>query len=97
MQGLEEALNAINRSYKFYQRHQDFLLGKVKVKKSIKSLGTKSSMLNEMESKSILNKIGLAIPNFLMKKYTKNYQQTEEFSLKFPVCLKMLSRSSTQN
>ena len=49
MQGLEEALNAINRSYKFYQRHQDFLLGKVKVKKSIKSLGTKSSMLNEMD------------------------------------------------
>ena len=93
MQGLEEALNAINRSYKFYQRHQDFLLGKVKVKKSIKSLGTKSSMLNEMESKSILNKIGLAIPNFLNEEnYTKHYQQTEEFSLKFPVCLKMLSR-----
>ena len=92
MQGLEEALNAINRSYKFYQRHQDFLLGKVKVKKSIKSLGTKSSMLNEMESKSILNKIGLAIPNFLMKKIILSIKQTEEFSLKFPVCLKMLSR-----
>ena len=42
---------------------------------------------------SILNKIGLAIPNFFNEKnYTKNYQQTEEFSLKFPVCLKMLSR-----
>ena len=36
MQGLEEALNAINRSYKFYQRHQDFLLGKVKVKNLLK-------------------------------------------------------------
>jgi len=85
-------LNAINRSYKFYQRHQDFSLGKVKVKKSIKSLGTKSSMLNEMESKSILNKIGLAIPNFFNEKhYSENYKPTEEFSLKFPVCLKMLS------
>jgi len=92
IQGLEEALNAINRSNKFYQRYQDFSLGKVKVKKSIKSLGTKSSMLNEMESKSILNKIGLFIPNFFNERhYSKNYKQTEEFSLKFPVCLKMLS------
>ena len=92
IQGLEEALNAINRSNKFHQRYQDFSLGKVKVKKSIKSLGTKSSMLNEMESKSILNKIGLFIPNFFNERhYSKNYKQTEEFSLKFPVCLKMLS------
>jgi acyl-CoA synthetase (NDP forming) len=95
LQGLEEALNAVKRSYKFNQRYQDYLDGKVSVKKSTTNSLKSSLMLNEIESKSILKKIGLKIPSFLNEKnyFKANNSDGQNFKLNFPVCAKMISNN----
>ena len=93
IQGLEEALNAVKRSYKFYQRYHEFIKGKVSIKSSINNVNQKPKMLNEIESKSILKKIGLKIPNFSSEKnyFDQKKLKTHKSKLNFPVCVKMVS------
>ncbi len=93
LQGLEEALNAVKRSYKFNQRYKDYLDGKVFVKNSITNSLKNPLMLNEIESKSILKKIGLKIPSFLNGKnyLNANFSNDQNFKLNFPVCAKLVS------
>ena len=63
MQGLEESLNAIKRSFTFYKRYQDFLNNKVRIKSSLDKINDTPKMLNEIESKATIKSIGLDIPN----------------------------------
>ena len=92
IQGLEEALNAVKRSYKFYQRYNEFIEGKILIKNSINNDNLKSKMLNEIESKSILTKVGLKIPNFSSVNYSNEVKLEEnENKLNFPICVKMVS------
>ena len=94
MQGLEESLNAIKRSFIFYKRYQDFLNNKVRIKSSLDKINDKPIMLNEIESKAIIKSIGLGIPNFTNEEKLFDRVSSKanyKCNLDFPVCLKMLS------
>ena len=95
MQGLEEALNAVNRSFNFFNRRQDYLNKEVKVKHTFNQISKSPKMINEIKSKKLLREVGLKIPNFLETKgyfkYSSGDTDNIDVNLKFPVCLKMLS------
>ena len=65
MQGLEEALNAVNRSFNFFNRRQDYLNKEVKVKHTFNQISKSPKMINEIKSKKLLREVALKIPNFL--------------------------------
>ena len=63
MQGLDEALNSILRSYKYYKRYTENKSQNISLKYFDKIKITNQRLLNEFESKSKLKDLNLNVPN----------------------------------
>ncbi len=90
LQGIEEALNAIKHASNYAQKRQTMKDTILRDLHKIPKNGS-SEFLTEAESKTLLNKIGIETPKgfCLSQKYILN----NRIELKFPVALKLLSRT----
>ena len=93
MQGLDEALNSIFRSYKFYKRYNENKNKNITVKSFERIKTNNQKLLNEYESKSKLKDLNLIVPNSISG--SKVSVLADINKINFPVSLKMLGENLT--
>ncbi len=93
MQGLDEALNSILRSYKYYKRYTENKSQNISLKYFDKIKITNQRLLNEFESKSKLKDLNLNVPNSISGSKLSVLRDIRKIN--FPVSLKMLGDDLT--
>ena len=89
MQGLQEALNSISKSYQFYLKQNQTKKNKITIKAIPSKASSNVNMLDEKESKLSLKRIGIEVPNNITGKPNTILKKLD--LVKYPLALKMLS------